>query len=813
MSHHRGSRVPEAEVPTPRGGRTDTRNTTRGAQISVRGNFGKVISQVRGRLNRANVDAFRGTCFGHLIDMPDIQAQGQLVYFMLTHLEPESEVRNRLCFSINGRRVQLGPQEFYCLSGLQFNEAGEPPASSDMHRDIFLSKPFMKAHDIDKAFETYSDVHRGAGSLVLKLAMLHIVFGLLLNRDQLSKLIQLEYLHLIDDYETFNNFPWGKIFAFKVMPRLASHCAHRIPETLFPRFMHWTADQFFKASALAPFFNDNAPDSTIQFLLTWSSMVPFVLTSAEIMRLENVGLTHDESSPPPVARRFSLIDEDDITENEPELEVVGSRAARALEVCQSPRKHVGSASSSRSKSRPLDRSSEPSKKKSIADDGAPATLVAISRMIVDSNALVMARMDSLDKAIKLVEQKVDALYKGHKHRHDGEDYQHQHDSEDYTSARDQLSPRSENYGDAGVDTNMPDADMHGNVADTHGDTADMLSGPVDRVMANTFAEADERKETAGDAEKDDREASDGVETQYSDADNVADIHSHAADINIADIHGHAADMMTRPADKLVSVDGAGVIDMSKLVELVAEACKDIDPAEEEFVAEDVDDDVLRAVDAYTDAGSGGEAVDTDVDISFLSEEESNKGEAPPATKKLPVKMKLFIPKARPYAREQPSHKKMKSSRARAKSKKHREPPMLAIMSGKYVVVREYDWKVVKPFHEWYEKGLTLKPPPRISLPVECKRQCDAPWFKGLWTARGWLDNDQTLVLENMDEVRDRITPYVDGNYPQQGGKPWWAVNMVYGMGHVSHDHWVLYMLHFASEAIVVFDPISKHCKD
>ncbi|KAH6769170.1 hypothetical protein C2S51_014506 [Perilla frutescens var. frutescens] len=688
MSHRREHRAPDTEGPTSRRGREGTRNTTRGAQISVRGNFGEVISQVRGRLNKANVQAFRGTCFGHLIDMPDIQCQGQLIYFLLTHLEPDSEVRNRLCFSINGRRIELGPQEFYCLSSLRFNEAAPPPASSDMHRDIFMSKPFMKAHDIDEKFESYSDMHRGADSLVLRLAMLHIVYGLLLNRDQLSKSIELEYLHLIDDYHTFNNFPWGKvayqflvksthaargniarakgsssrpstdicgcsfvlqIFAFEVMPRLASHCAHRVPETLFPRFMNWTADQYFKAYALAPFFNDNAADST----------VPFVLTSSEIARLESVGLTHDESSPPPVARRLSLIDEDDIPENEPEVEVVGSRAALALEVRRSPRKHVGSACSSRSKSRPPSTSTEPSKKTSRADAGAPETLSAISRMIVDSNALVLVRIDSLDKAIMRVERKVDALYKAQKHTIDGQ----------RTNVRREMAENSGEHigkGDAaGVDTNMAVADIHGNVADI----GRQDSGTADKLMGSDAADADIQVHAA------DRPA-DTVDKVASAADN-ADIQGHASDAD--DSHADTADkdaadashadIQADTADKVAADgEGEGVIDMSRLVELVAEACRDIVPGEEDSVAEDVDDDVLRAVDAYVGEGSEGDAVDTDVDISFLSEEESDKGEAPPATTMLPVKRKLFIPEVRPYEREQLPQKKAKPSRARAKPK-------------------------------------------------------------------------------------------------------------------------------------------------
>ncbi|KAH6787560.1 transcription activator [Perilla frutescens var. hirtella] len=217
MSARCGSRASEAEAPSSAGGRARPRKT-----IRVWVHDFHHLRTVRVFLRNTFADELEvGSALGawsrclYIFQSEWCEARGMGVFHSLLTKCMNVQVPKYLYEGISAKssikRVELGPQEFYCLSRLRFNKAGEPSASSDMHRDIFASKPFMKGHDIDVAFETYSDLHRGSGSLVLKLVVLHIVFGLLLNRDQLSKSIELEYLHLIDDYDTFNNFPWGKV--------------------------------------------------------------------------------------------------------------------------------------------------------------------------------------------------------------------------------------------------------------------------------------------------------------------------------------------------------------------------------------------------------------------------------------------------------------------------------------------------------------------------------------------------------------------------------------------------------------------------
>ncbi|KAH6768765.1 hypothetical protein C2S51_014101 [Perilla frutescens var. frutescens] len=225
------------------------------------------MNDVRTRLSDRNIEAFRRTCFGHLLDVPRIQPQMQLVFLMLNSLMEESQHRNVMSFRINDMIFELGRQEFFCISGLSFKETCRLPSSSNIHGHIFGGDQNLKAVDIYEAFKNYSKTHKGSGSLVLKLALLHVLYGLLLNRDQLWKKIEVDYMHLVDDLDVFNNYPWGRvaydhlvhwthwargnvdrltvqsdrpstdvcgfflciqIFAFEIMTMLAKHCATRI---------------------------------------------------------------------------------------------------------------------------------------------------------------------------------------------------------------------------------------------------------------------------------------------------------------------------------------------------------------------------------------------------------------------------------------------------------------------------------------------------------------------------------------------------------------------------------------------------------
>ncbi|KAH6787614.1 hypothetical protein C2S52_007166 [Perilla frutescens var. hirtella] len=83
---------------------------------------------------------------------------------------------------------------------------------------------------------------------------------------------------------------------------------------------------------------------------------------------------------------------------------------------------------------------------------------------------------------------------------------------------------------------------------------------------------------------------------------------------------------------------------------------------------------------------------------------------------------------------------------------------------------------------------------RFSLPTQCKSEADVKWFVQLHTTKGWLSDEQTLMLDTMDQVPERIMPFVEGEYPHQGGKAWHEVDHVYRIGNIRENHCLLYRL-------------------
>ncbi|KAH6756980.1 hypothetical protein C2S53_009214 [Perilla frutescens var. hirtella] len=287
-----------------------------GGKLSALGQLHVIMNDVRERLSDKNVEAFRRTCFGHLLDVPRIQPQMQLIFLMLNSLMEESEINDMI--------FELGRQEFFCISGLSFKESGRLPSSSNIHGHIFGGDPNLKAVDIYEAFKNYSKTHKGSGSLVLKLALLYVVYGLLLNRDQLWKKIEIDYMYLVDDLNAFNKYPWGRvaydhlvhwihwargnvdrltvqsdrpstdvcgfflciqIFTFEIMPMLVKHCATRIDSVAFPRLCRWTTNAYFKYTVLLSYFQS----SDIR------GMMHFEFSNDERGRLRAAGLSDEDA--------------------------------------------------------------------------------------------------------------------------------------------------------------------------------------------------------------------------------------------------------------------------------------------------------------------------------------------------------------------------------------------------------------------------------------------------------------------------------------------------------------------------------------
>lgn len=265
-----------------------------GANVSAR-NQCDYLSDIRGGLDKENLTRFRESCFGPWLGMDCNQSQGQLLFLMYKHIDPESIHQRQISFVINERRLEFGPVEFFTITGLRFGKWEDPPESSAIHSDVFGGKQKLFVKDVYDAFAKESADSGGKGDKVLKLALLLMLYSYLLVRHRTGKRIEVQYLHLVDDLERFNQFPWGvvvyqflvtashncktiidnslavdkkptfdaygftfaiQVFAYEVHANVALHCAIRPRgcEHQFPRMLRWRANNFFRYNELLTYF-------------------------------------------------------------------------------------------------------------------------------------------------------------------------------------------------------------------------------------------------------------------------------------------------------------------------------------------------------------------------------------------------------------------------------------------------------------------------------------------------------------------------------------------------------------------------------
>ncbi|KAH6780076.1 hypothetical protein C2S52_011313 [Perilla frutescens var. hirtella] len=171
----------------------------KGVLLSRRSNLA-VLNTIRDNLDNANFEKMKGSCFGHLFQQQEFSCQGQLLGTLLKKLQ----------------RHSLGRM----LAG-----DTETPSTSAFYSEVFKNKKPLYFVDIEKKLEAAHKAGQAGAETSYKLALLLVVYGILLAKDRTSKGVTLEYLHVVDDVQRFNNFPWGKVtyeFLIKSMEQARS---------------------------------------------------------------------------------------------------------------------------------------------------------------------------------------------------------------------------------------------------------------------------------------------------------------------------------------------------------------------------------------------------------------------------------------------------------------------------------------------------------------------------------------------------------------------------------------------------------------
>lgn len=143
--------------------------------------------------------------------------QGHLVVVLLQHIESSSKNLKSLSFRLNSRSMELNPEDFALITGLKYGTVPQVDCSaSNFHNTMFLSRRSIKLSNIHNKF-VVEGTRDGNSVDALKLGLFYVVYGFLLVRDKYTNYIDLKYLHLVDDLESFVKFPWGELLMISLL--------------------------------------------------------------------------------------------------------------------------------------------------------------------------------------------------------------------------------------------------------------------------------------------------------------------------------------------------------------------------------------------------------------------------------------------------------------------------------------------------------------------------------------------------------------------------------------------------------------------
>lgn len=168
------------------------------------------IDNIKLKLTEHQKEIFKNTCFGHFLDMKEVQFSSHFCHKML--LREVSSNDFEMHFLVGGSEGRFSMKEFALITGLN---CGKYPRLDISQKDedetvcdaLLNGETRFTNQQLEKAFvaaDTANDMQ------MVKLAMLYFLECVLLGKER-KVLIDSSHIHMVDHFETFNNYPWGRM--------------------------------------------------------------------------------------------------------------------------------------------------------------------------------------------------------------------------------------------------------------------------------------------------------------------------------------------------------------------------------------------------------------------------------------------------------------------------------------------------------------------------------------------------------------------------------------------------------------------------
>ncbi|KAI5348827.1 hypothetical protein L3X38_001714 [Prunus dulcis] len=229
------------------------------------------LAAIRAKLSAEQLEQFKTSCFGHLLNIDNIQFSGQIVHGVVLRRVAGQGVKDLdgLSFLLGCDVAQFTRQDFCLITGLRFGEV--PEVSSGESDEIRLQKRYfidegITCNALEEAFLRCTEEDD-----IYKLALVYFAELVVLGRDKHLN-INLNYLTLVEDLDAFNRYPWGsvsfdktqdslffaptkyvksfeneegrgkgksKIWVYELIPRMDLNYCKVVDPTAVPRILRW----------------------------------------------------------------------------------------------------------------------------------------------------------------------------------------------------------------------------------------------------------------------------------------------------------------------------------------------------------------------------------------------------------------------------------------------------------------------------------------------------------------------------------------------------------------------------------------------
>ncbi|KAI5334941.1 hypothetical protein L3X38_025074 [Prunus dulcis] len=179
------------------------------------------LAALRAKLSAEQLEQFKTSCFGHLLNIDKIQFSGQIVHGAVLRRVAGQGVKDLdgLSFLLGIDVAQFTRQDFCLITGLRFGEV--PEVSSGESDGIRLRERYfidegITCNALEEAFLRCTEEDD-----IYKLALVYFAELVVLGRDKHLN-INLNYLTLVEDLDAFNRYPWGSVSFDKTQDSLFS---------------------------------------------------------------------------------------------------------------------------------------------------------------------------------------------------------------------------------------------------------------------------------------------------------------------------------------------------------------------------------------------------------------------------------------------------------------------------------------------------------------------------------------------------------------------------------------------------------------